>query len=151
MDALPATINEERRPLFPFHLHLVTENDLMGKIHQCLQSENAGIWQRVAASCDWNQEHPSLLRAIVLKVYNHSYGHIIIYKILPLNVMHFEDFEIMARDWKNANFYLTESIIFKALEVGRYCNCVKQSRNIASAIGNGGPFSWEAMKRYDHE
>lgn len=135
----------------PSYLRLVkdSDSDLMEKILLCLQNKDQEIWEALAASCEWGRASASLLRAIVLKSYNHPCGHIIIRKILSLNVIHLEDFEMMARNWQNANFYLTEQVMQKVLEVGRYCNRVKHSRDIASAIGNGGSFSWEAMKHYD--
>lgn len=105
-------------------------------------------WESMAGALAWETLNHATVRSIALDVYTLPYGYLILKKILPLNILRFEDFIKMSENWENHDFFLTEAVIFKCQEVAKYCNRSIFGRKISARIANSGYPSWYAVRHY---
>lgn len=103
-------------------------------------------WETVLEGVSWEDLNPATLRSMALATYKTPHGYLILRKILHLNILHFEDFIKMSEDWENYDYFLTEAVMFKCHEVGKYCNNSWLGAKISARIANSGCPSWYAIR-----
>ncbi|MDD5083678.1 MAG: hypothetical protein PHT88_01905 [Candidatus Moranbacteria bacterium] len=84
-------------------------------------TEDIKAWRDTADRIRWErlkQLHPGLIRAIVIKVYDHKHGHIFIQAMLDCNVLHHSDIEMISIDCTYIHPTLVELLVSKVLEIG---------------------------------
>ncbi|MBI2120651.1 MAG: hypothetical protein HYT94_03450 [Parcubacteria group bacterium] len=130
-----------------FLVSLKKDIDIMEFIGGLLTNKKTKIeWESALKSVPWENLNRAALRSIALDVYKHPCGYLVLRKLLHLNILHFEDFIKMSLDWENHDFFLTQDMMFKCQEVGRYCNDSRLGREISARIANSGYPSWHAMR-----
>ncbi|MEI8104211.1 MAG: hypothetical protein WCG84_04920 [Candidatus Moraniibacteriota bacterium] len=85
---------------YSLHHHYKDKGILMRELSHCLKkSNNARSWQKVANGYDWQEikkDGSELLRLLLTYVCYHPLGYIIVGIILNLEVIHFEDIEMLS-------------------------------------------------------
>jgi hypothetical protein len=139
---------EMMRTLFPYDPRIVED---IGHMLTMMRDRPAEGRIRID-TYDWDTADQRTLRATVVhsKAYNVPHGVHLCHVFLSRNIFHFEDFEEMALDWYNVDFYLTEHIMLKVQEVGAFIGKLPCARDLANHIANSGPMSWRAIKHTEY-
>ncbi|MEI8103606.1 MAG: hypothetical protein WCG84_01730 [Candidatus Moraniibacteriota bacterium] len=66
-------------------------------ISELLKSHTLSEWQERADTYEWHKINPWFLRILAMSICDHEYGYVLLKKIIPLEVLHLEDYDRIAQ------------------------------------------------------